>query len=126
MDAVSDCVTELAFQNRRLPTVLNIVHPRPTEWNTIVKLIGDALVFQKKLDSPLGLVSFQEWFSILEAHAESSNPEEEVRIVRAFLLFVFVYSFLYINVCVCVAFSLSSLLLNLLIFSGICRIVICK
>ena len=48
MGAVLDCVTELAFQNWHLPTVLNIVHPRPTEWNTIIKLIGDALVLQKK------------------------------------------------------------------------------
>ena len=84
MDAVSDCITELAFQNRRLPSVLNIVHPRPTEWNSIIKLIGDALVLHKKLDSPLVLVSFQEWFSILEAHAQSSNQAEEDRIVSIF------------------------------------------
>jgi uncharacterized protein YhhL (DUF1145 family) len=95
MDAVSECVTELAFQNGRLPIVLNIVHPRPTEWNTIIKLIGDALVLQKKLDSPLGLVSFQEWFSILEAHAKSSNPAEEVRIVCVFL-FSFLSTLFYI------------------------------
>ena len=81
MDAVSDCITELVFQNERLPSVLNIVHPRPTEWNTIIKLIGDALFLQKKLDSPLALVSFQEWFFILEAHAQSSNPADEARIV---------------------------------------------
>ena len=92
MDAVSDCITDLVFQNRRLPSVLNIVHPRPTEWNTIIKLIGDALVLQKKLDSPLGLVSFQEWFSILEAHAQSSDQADEVRIVCVFFL-SFVYFF---------------------------------
>ena len=84
MDAVSDCITELAFQNQRLPSVLNIVHPRPTEWNTIIKLIGDALVLQKKLESPLAFVSFQEWFSILEAHAQSSNQADEVKIVCVF------------------------------------------
>jgi hypothetical protein len=84
MDAVSDCITELTSQNQRLPSVLNIVHPRPTEWNTIIKLIGDALVLQKKLDSPLALVSFQEWFSILEACAQSSNQAEEVAIVCIF------------------------------------------
>ena len=90
MDAVSDCITELAFYNQRLPSVLNIVHPRPTEWNTIINLIGDALVLQRKVDSPLVLVSFQEWFSILEAHAQSSNPAEEVRIVCVFFsLFTF-------------------------------------
>ena len=91
MDAVSDCITELAFQDRRLPSVLNIVHPRPTEWNTIIKLIGEALVSQKKLDTPLSFVSFQEWFSILESHAHSSNPAVEVKIVCLFFcLFLYV------------------------------------
>ena len=91
MDAVSDCITELAFQNQRLPSVLNIVHPRPTEWNTVIKLIGDALVLQKKLDSPLALVSFQEWFSLLEAHAQSANAEE-VRIVCVFFPVYFFFT----------------------------------
>ena len=74
MDAVSNW----------LPSVLNIVHPRPTDWNTIIKLIGNALVLQKKLESPLAFVSFQEWFSILEAHAQSSNQADEVKIVCVF------------------------------------------
>ena len=98
MGAVSDCVTvsqSWLFKNRRLPTVLNVVHPRPTEWNTIIKLIGDALVLQKKLDSPLGLVSFQEWFSILESHAKSSNPAEEGKIVCVFFFRFCLLFFIY-------------------------------
>jgi len=73
MNTVSDCITELTFQDQRLPSVLNIVHPRPTEWNTVIRLIGDALVLQRKLESPLTFVSFQEWFSILETHAQSAD-----------------------------------------------------
>jgi hypothetical protein len=87
MDAVSNCVMELIFQSKRLPPVLNVVHPRPTDWNTVIKLIGDALVSTKKLDSPLALVSFQEWFYILEAHAKAAANqvnENELRIVRLF------------------------------------------
>ncbi|KAF8816011.1 putative aminoadipate reductase [Phlegmacium glaucopus] len=83
VDAVSNCITELTFHNERLPPVLNVVHPRPTEWNTVIKLIGDALVAQKKLESPLAFVSFQKWFSILEAHAQSAN---ELRIPAVKLL----------------------------------------
>ena len=86
MDAVSSCIMELIFQNKRLPPVLNIVHPRPTEWNTVIKLIGDALVLQKKVFTPLALISFQEWVYILEAHAKAANQENknELRIVRLF------------------------------------------
>lgn len=63
--------------------MLNVVHPRPTEWNTVIKLIGDALVLQKKLSSPLDFISFQEWFYILEAHAKAANQENknELRMV---------------------------------------------
>ena len=89
MDAVSNCVMELIFHNKRLPPVLNVVHPRPTDWNAVIELIGDALVLQKKLDSPLALISFQEWFYNLEAHAKAANQENrnELRIVR--LIFIF-------------------------------------
>ena len=89
MDAVSNSIVELIFHNKRLPPVLNVVHPRPTEWNTVIKIIGDALVLQKKLSSPLDLISFQEWFYILEAHAKAANQENnnEQRIVSLKLFF---------------------------------------
>jgi hypothetical protein len=91
MDAVSNCIMELIFHNNRLPPVLNVVHPRPTEWNTVIKLFGDALVSQKNLSSPLDLVSFQEWFYILEAHAKAANQENknELKIVRPNFYFYF-------------------------------------
>ena len=91
MDAVSNCIMELIFHNKRLPPVLNVVHPRPTDWNTVIKLIRDALVLQKKLESPLALISFQEWFYILEAHAKAANQENknELRIVRLILIYSF-------------------------------------
>ena len=91
MDAVSNCIMELIFHNKRLPPVLNVVHPRPTDWNTVIKLTRDALVLQKKLESPLALISFQEWFYILEAHAKAANQENknELRIVRLILSYSF-------------------------------------
>ena len=92
MDAVSNCIVELIFQNERLPPVLNLVHPKPTDWNTVIKLIGKALVSQKRLKSPLSFVSFQNWFSILEErHAQLANEQngDELRIVRSFFVFFF-------------------------------------
>ena len=64
--------------------MLNVVYPRPTEWNIVIKIIGDALVLQKKLNLPLDLISFQEWFYILEAHTKAANQENnnEQRIVH--------------------------------------------
>jgi len=81
MDAVSNCITELTFHNERLPPVLNVVHPRPTDCNAVIKLIGDALVVQRRLKSPLPFVSFKEWFSILKT-AESADHENGLRMVR--------------------------------------------
>jgi len=80
MDAVSKCIVELIFHNKRLPPVLNVVHPRPTDWNTVIKLIGDALVLQKKLNSPLTLISFQEWFYVLKARAKAANQENKIEL----------------------------------------------
>ena len=84
MDAVSNCIMELIFHTKRLPPVLNLVHPRPTKWNKVIKLIGDALVSQKRLSEPLDLISIREWFYILESHAKAANQENknELKIVR--------------------------------------------
>jgi len=76
MDAVSNCIVELIFQNQRLPPALNVVHPRPTGWNEMFKLIDDALVLQK-IHAPLTFISFQKWFNILEVHAKAANQENE-------------------------------------------------
>ena len=102
MDVVSDCITELAFHHQRLPPVLNIAHPRPTDWNTIFKLINDALVLQKKLDAPLPLVSFQEWFSNVESHARSPDQAVKRKIVCPFFPF---YAFYVSLIAVCSACS---------------------
>ena len=93
MDAVSNCIMELIFHNKRLPPVLNLVHPRPTKWNKVIELIGDALVVQKKLSKPLDLISIREWFYILETHAKAANQENknELRIVS--LIFIFIFGF---------------------------------
>ena len=91
MDAVSNCIMELIFHNKRLPPVLNLVHPRPTEWNKVIEHIGEALVVQKKLSEPLELISIREWFYILETHAKAANQENknELRIVGFIFVFVF-------------------------------------
>ena len=93
MDAVSNCIMELIFHNKRLPPVLNLVHPRPTEWNKVIEHIGDALVVQKKLSKPLDFISIREWFYILETHAKAANQENknELRIVS--LIFIFIFGF---------------------------------
>ena len=85
MDAVSSFIMELVFQNEHLPPVLNVVHPKPTDWNTVIRLIGDSLVLHKILDSPPTFVSFQTWFSALQVHAQSAN-EDQLSTVRSIFL----------------------------------------
>ena len=50
MDAVSSCITGLIFHNKRLPPVLNLVHPRLIDWGMVVRLIEDSLISQERLN----------------------------------------------------------------------------
>lgn len=76
MNTVSDAILDLSFAENRLPTVLNIVHPEPTSWSSMIRHIRGALTKEKKLTSDsLPIIPFGEWFSRLEVH--SSDPTEQ-------------------------------------------------
>ena len=116
MDAVSDCIMELAFHHQRLPPVLNIAHPRPIAWNTMFKFVNEDLVLQKKLDAPLPFIPFPEWLSIVESHSQSPDPAVKFNIVCPFSPFS---AFLRDSHC-----GLFSLLSDLLVCSGSSQLVI--
>ncbi|KAJ6473938.1 putative aminoadipate reductase [Mycena vulgaris] len=51
----------------RLPSVLNIVHPRPVSWNFVMSCIRDVLLKKSNTCKDLKLVRFPDWYKELEA-----------------------------------------------------------
>lgn len=83
VDVVSQAILDVAFSKQSLSIALNIVHPRPSPWSTVVGTIADELhragVSQKRLP----LIPFENWFEKLEQRSEGANAEEMADIVSA-------------------------------------------
>ncbi|KAF9232883.1 hypothetical protein BU15DRAFT_80708 [Melanogaster broomeanus] len=86
--AVSDAVLDVAFAEDEPPIAVNLVHPRPVEWVSLMKPISSAL-YQKNLTSePLQLVPFDQWVTRLEKYAADAS-EATIRRVPAIKLLDF-------------------------------------
>ncbi|KAG1854078.1 male sterility protein-domain-containing protein, partial [Suillus tomentosus] len=67
--AVSNVILDVAFAEEEPPIAMNLVHPRPTAWKTLMQPIADALVERKVTTYLLPLVPFSEWLEKLESSA---------------------------------------------------------
>ena len=63
MDAVAGAVLDLVVSDESAPSVVNVVHPRPVPWSTVLKGVRGAL------RSPIPLVPYHEWLAKLEEAA---------------------------------------------------------
>ena len=84
MDSVANSIVDLVFNVDKLPPAINIVHSDPVQWNAVIQDVADAMVGELHLPTPLRLVSFQEWFSLLEKHGSSLDETKQVKIVSYF------------------------------------------
>ncbi|KDR79161.1 hypothetical protein GALMADRAFT_277673 [Galerina marginata CBS 339.88] len=75
MHGVAQSIIDVALLKSPNPPALNIVHPRPIPFNNLVTAINGALV-KEGISSTLPLVSFQEWFSLLEARSAAGNADD--------------------------------------------------
>ncbi|KAG1898169.1 uncharacterized protein F5891DRAFT_956098, partial [Suillus fuscotomentosus] len=73
--AVSNAILDVAFAEEEPPIAVNLVHPRPTVWKTLMQPIADALVEHKATSYPLPLVPFSEWLEKLELSAKDLHQE---------------------------------------------------
>ncbi|KAF9019777.1 putative nonribosomal peptide synthetase [Rhodocollybia butyracea] len=80
MDAISEAILDVAFIKKDPPLVVNLVHPFPTSWTSVINSIRKVMISAKGLDSnALPLVSLEEWTAALEAvHATSKERMEEL------------------------------------------------
>ena len=85
MDIVSQAILDVAY-SAEAPAALNIVHPRPIPWTSIISSINDAMVQEGVIQSPLPVIDMQSWVSKLKAHAVQSSPEILLKIVSVNLL----------------------------------------
>jgi hypothetical protein len=84
MDSVANSIVDLVFNVDRLPPAINIVHSDPINWNAVIQDVADAMVRELHLPMPLRLVSFHEWFSLLEKHGSSVHDSCQIKIVSRF------------------------------------------
>ncbi|KAF9228211.1 acetyl-CoA synthetase-like protein [Gyrodon lividus] len=86
--AVSDAILDVAFAKDEPPIAVNLVHPRPVKWVSLMKPISSVL-YQKSLTSePLPLVPFGEWVTRLEKCAANMS-EDNIRRLPAIKLLNF-------------------------------------
>lgn len=76
MSAVATAVRDAVVATERLPTVLNVVHPRPVPWKEVVKDLNAAL------GGKLEVVPFGEWLKAVEKVAVSPTAKDLQNIVR--------------------------------------------
>jgi len=88
MHAVSKAILDVAFSDEQPPIALNIVHPRPVEWSTVMRDVRDALLAAKVSSEALPLVPFGEWFEQLEGRAKIAD-ERDISVMPAIKLLSF-------------------------------------
>ncbi|KAG1870690.1 putative aminoadipate reductase [Suillus subalutaceus] len=84
--AISNAILDVAFAEEEPPIVVNLVHPRPTAWKTLMQPIADAMVEHKITNHPLPFVPFSEWVERLESSAKDVSKETMKRIPAIKLL----------------------------------------
>ncbi|OAX35330.1 acetyl-CoA synthetase-like protein [Rhizopogon vinicolor AM-OR11-026] len=65
---------------------VNLVHPRPIAWKTLMRPVADAIFERKITGSPLPLVPFSEWLVKLESSTKGASEETIKRVPAIKLL----------------------------------------
>ncbi|KAG5649393.1 hypothetical protein H0H81_004129, partial [Sphagnurus paluster] len=73
VDGVAGSVLDITLGDKVPPPILNLVHPRPVEWNDVMAGIRTAI--KEVLERDLEVVPFGDWVSALEAHAKTATTE---------------------------------------------------
>ncbi|EKM52251.1 uncharacterized protein PHACADRAFT_260494 [Phanerochaete carnosa HHB-10118-sp] len=74
LDAVGQAYVDWVLEEDVLPALVNVVHPRPTNWDVVLRGL------RQELGGNLPIVPVQEWVSKLEEHAMNPTAEDLVRI----------------------------------------------
>ncbi|KAG6374188.1 hypothetical protein JVT61DRAFT_4841 [Boletus reticuloceps] len=83
---VSDAILDVAFAHEEPPLAVNLVHPRPSAWKSIMQPISEALYQKHLTPSRLPLIPFTEWVERLEEQAANTTEENAQRVPAVKLL----------------------------------------
>ena len=79
MHAVAQTLLDVALSTETsTQPALNIVHPRPVAWDSIISAINDALVKEDVVKERLPVVEFSKWFELLEAKAREDSSTKHI------------------------------------------------
>ena len=79
MHAVAKILLDVALSTgTRKQPALNIVHPRPVAWASIISAINDALVQEDVVKQQLPVVEFSMWFELLETKARENLSTKQM------------------------------------------------
>ena len=79
MHAVAHALLDAALSSgTKTERALNIVHPRPISWASIISAVNDALVREDVVKDRLPIVEFSEWFQLLESKAREDSSAQRI------------------------------------------------
>jgi thioester reductase-like protein len=85
-EAVSGAILDVAFGEEQPERALNVVHPRPITWSTMIEAAADELVHQQITGDRLPVVTMSDWYTKLAEAAVDADEGQIKRIVSLWLL----------------------------------------
>lgn len=76
MNVVSQAILDIAFAQERPTIALNLVHPRPVPWSSVMRGISAALVSCNVTSEILPLIPFNLWFEKLAGKVKSATEAD--------------------------------------------------
>ncbi|KAJ7623601.1 putative aminoadipate reductase [Roridomyces roridus] len=81
-NTVTQTILDVTFaESERLPTVMNLIHPRPVSWNFVMTCIRDVLLERGK---DLELMEFGLWYQELEGRGASGESLPGIKLLSFF------------------------------------------
>ncbi|KZP33045.1 acetyl-CoA synthetase-like protein [Athelia psychrophila] len=84
--AVSQVILEVAFAAEAPSIALNVVHPKPVAWSTVMQPISEALHKANLTTKVLPLIPFKQWFEMLEQRERGADEKDMSRVPAIKLL----------------------------------------
>ncbi|KAF9070475.1 putative aminoadipate reductase [Rhodocollybia butyracea] len=92
MDAVAGAILDVAFIFEDPPFAINLVHPKPVSWTSVMGAIRESLISVKHLSSEaLPLIAFKSWVKAL-ADAGNASPERASNDLPAYKIMDFIHA----------------------------------
>jgi hypothetical protein len=83
-DDVSQAIVDVALAEKKPVPALNLRHPHPTAWSTLMRGFAQALLATGVTSTSLSLVNIKTWVDKVETASHGANQTSLREIVRSF------------------------------------------